>query len=270
MNPNPAAARSRGTMRLCAVFAATAALLLLPGASSFAAGGTQLTGSVGPGFAITLTGPDGAPVTHLEPGTYQLLVHDLSEEHNFHLFGPAGSGVDVTSGLDLGFVGNKTFTLVLPDGIKVNYVCDAHAVMRGSFTVGTVAAAPPPATKPPPKAIRLAALLNAGQEVPKQAVKAPGATGAFTATLDGTKLTWSLAFRKLTGPASAAHIHLGRPGKAGPVAVPLCGPCTSGIKGTAALSPAQAAAVLGGGAYVNVHTAKNPNGEIRGQIRKTG
>lgn len=255
-------------MRLCAVLAATAALLLLPGASSFAADGMQLIGTVGPGFGIGVKGADGAPVTHLEPGTYQLLVHDLSEEHDFHLFGPAGSGVDVQTGPDLGFVGDKTFTLVLPDGVKVDYVCDAHAVMHGSFTVGTVIAAPPPATKPPSKAIRLAASLNAGQEVPKQTVKAPGATGAFTGTLNGKKLTWSLVFRKLTGPASAAHIHLGRPGKPGPVAVPLCGPCTSGMKGTATLSAAQATAVLGGGAYVNVHTARNPNGEIRGQIRK--
>ena len=90
------------------------------------------------------------------------------------------------------------------------------------------------------------------------------------AELTGTKLTWSLVFRKLTGRASAAHIHLGRPGKAGPVAVPLCGPCRSGAKGRATLTAAQVKAVLGGGTYVNVHTAKNPNGEIRGPLRKTG
>jgi len=112
----------------------------------------------------------------------------------------------------------------------------------------------------------LKATLNAGQEVPKQAVKAPGGTGTFTATLTGTKLTWTLTFQKLSGTPSAAHIHLGRPGKAGPVAVPLCGPCTSGVTATATLSSAQVAAVLVGSTYVNVHTAKNPNGEIRGQI----
>jgi hypothetical protein len=114
----------------------------------------------------------------------------------------------------------------------------------------------------------LKATLNAGQEVPKQAVKAPGGSGTFTATLTGKKLVWKLVFGKLSGPAVAAHIHLGRPGKAGNVAVALCGPCKSGVSGSAMLTSAQLKAVLGGGTYVNVHTAKNPNGEIRGQVTK--
>ena len=247
-------------MRLVVTIAIAAALLLLPASSS--ADGQQLIGSVGPGFTISLKAADGSAVTHLDAGTYTLVVHDLSEEHDFHIFGPSGSGVDASTGPDLTFVGDKTFTLVLPDGVKVDYVCDAHAVMHGSLTIGTVAA-PPPA-----RAVKLRASLDAAQEVPKQVVKARAA-GTFTGTLTGTKLAWSLVFRKLTGPATAAHIHLGRAGKAGPVAVPLCGPCTSGAKGTATLTAAQVKAVLGGGTYVNVHTAKNPDGEIRGALRKT-
>jgi opacity protein-like surface antigen len=239
--------------------AASAAVLLLPGSSS--ADTPQLVGSVGPGFVITLKTADGKPVTNLAPGTYQLLVHDLSDEHDFHLFGPAGSGVEATTGPDLTFTGDKTFTLDLPNGITVNYVCDAHAVMHGSFTVGS---APPAAPAP----IGLAATLNARQEVPKQVVKNAAASGSFTGTLTGTKLTWRLSFRKLTGPATAAHIHLGRPGKAGPVAVPLCGPCSSPAAGSATLTAAQMKAVLGGATYVNVHTAKNPAGEIRGALLK--
>jgi hypothetical protein len=252
-------------MRLFVVLAAASTLLLLLLPASSSADSPQLIGTVGPGFTISLKGADGSPVTHLDPGTYQLLVHDLSEEHDFHLFGPPGSTLDATTGPDLTFVGDKTFTIVLEDGMTVDFVCDAHAVMHGSFTVGTVAATPPPAAKP----IHLRAILNAAQEVPRQVVKAPAASGTFTGTLTGTKLAWSLVYRKLTGPATAAHIHLGRPGKAGPVAVPLCGPCTSGAKGTATLTAAQVTAVLGGGTYVNVHTAKNPAGEIRGALRKT-
>lgn len=117
--------------------------------------------------------------------------------------------------------------------------------------------------------IKLKATLNSGQEVPKQAVKAPDGNGTFTATLSGSKLSWTLVFGKLSGKAQAAHIHLGRAGKAGGVVVPLCGPCKSGVSGTATLTSAQQGAILGGGTYVNVHTAKNPNGEIRGQITKT-
>ena len=51
------------------------------------------------------------------------------------------------------------------------------------------------------------------------------------------------------------------------VAVALCGPCRNGQRGTANLTAANLAALAAGRAYVNVHTPKNPAGEIRGQIR---
>jgi len=110
------------------------------------------------------------------------------------------------------------------------------------------------------------AKLTAAQEVPKQTVKNPAGVGAFHATLTGRKLKWTLTFSKLTGPAAAAHIHLGAMGKAGNVVVALCGPCKSGQSGIATLKPAVIAAARRHLLYVNVHTAKNPGGEIRGQI----
>ena len=57
-------------------------------------------------------------------------------------------------------------------------------------------------------------------------MKDQAAHGTFTGALTGTKLTWKLTFAKLTGPATAAHIHLGGMGKAGNVVVAICGPCT--------------------------------------------
>jgi hypothetical protein len=110
------------------------------------------------------------------------------------------------------------------------------------------------------------AKLTVKQEVPKQAVKAPSAHGAFTATLKGKKLTWKLTFAKLSGPATAAHIHLGGMGKAGGVVVPLCGPCKSGMSGTATVKASLIKAFGKHLLYVNVHTDKNPAGEIRGQL----
>lgn len=110
------------------------------------------------------------------------------------------------------------------------------------------------------------ATLNATQEVPKQVVKDTAAKGSFTATLSGKKLSWKLTFSGLTGPATAAHIHMAAKGASGPVVVPLCGPCKSGASGTTTLTSAVMAAYGKGTLYVNVHTAKNPNGEIRGQI----
>jgi hypothetical protein len=114
----------------------------------------------------------------------------------------------------------------------------------------------------------IGAKLTAKAEIPAQVVKNTKGAGSFTGTLNGSKLTWKLTFSGLTGPATASHIHLGKAGKAGGVVVPLCAgaKCKSGVHGTATLSAAILKAVKTGGAYVNVHTAKNPNGEIRGQI----
>jgi hypothetical protein len=110
------------------------------------------------------------------------------------------------------------------------------------------------------------AALSSGQEIPKQVVKNTAAHGQFKGTLKGSKLTWKLTFSKLTGPATAAHIHMGGMHVSGPVVVPLCGPCKSPVTGTATLTKALMTAFKKHNLYVNVHTAKNPNGEIRGQL----
>jgi len=114
--------------------------------------------------------------------------------------------------------------------------------------------------------IMAAAKLTAAEEVPAQVVKNTKASGSFTLDVTGTKGAFTLKFSGLTGPATAAHIHLGGMGKAGPVVVPLCGPCKSPVKGTATISAALLRDFKTHKLYVNVHTAKNPNGEIRGQL----
>jgi hypothetical protein len=118
----------------------------------------------------------------------------------------------------------------------------------------------------------LTANLKARSEVPRPTGVPVGATGLFTGKAvelanDKAKLTWRLTFAKLSGAAGAAHIHAGKVGKAGPVMVALCGPCRSGQRGSATLTHAQFAKIEAGATYVNVHTAKNAGGEIRGQVR---
>jgi hypothetical protein len=96
------------------------------------------------------------------------------------------------------------------------------------------------------------------------------ATGSAEATFDTeTKmLTYSVTYDGLTGPALAAHIH--GPADAGTnagIAVPFESPA-SPIKGSATLTDAQAADLMAGKFYFNVHTEKHPGGELRGQIVK--
>jgi hypothetical protein len=120
---------------------------------------------------------------------------------------------------------------------------------------------------------KVSAVLSPGVEVPKPK-GAVGGRGTFTGTYvenkTGAVLKWKLTFSHLTGKALAAHIHNGKAGAAGPVVVPLCGPCHSGQTGTAKVTKATVAALEGHRAYVNVHTPKNAAGEIRGQVRVTG
>jgi len=119
---------------------------------------------------------------------------------------------------------------------------------------------------------KLSTTLKASAEVPKPTAVPVGATGSFAGTAvvnasGGAKIAWQLKFSKLSGPAAAAHIHIGKVGKAGNVMKALCGPCKNGRKGTATVTKAQLATIKAGRAYVNIHTAANAAGEIRGQVK---
>jgi len=122
------------------VVLAAAALFLAAGGSARSTQETKLFGTVGPDFSISLVNSQGGDVTKLDPGTYVIQVKDLSDFHNFHLFGP---GVNETTGIAA--MGDVTWTVTFTDG-TYRFVCDAHPTsMIGRFTVGT-----PPATSPPP------------------------------------------------------------------------------------------------------------------------
>ena len=73
---------------------------------------------------------------------------------------------------------------------------------------------------------------------------------------------------KGTGSATAAHFHAGEAGKNGGVAIPIAGADKGSFEGSATLTDAQADDLMGGKWYVNVHTAANKGGEVRGQVTK--
>jgi hypothetical protein len=96
-------------------------------------------------------------------------------------------------------------------------------------------------------------------------------TGAADVNYDPAtkKLTWKLTYSGLTGPATAAHFHgPAEPGKNAAVAVAIPNATSSPVEGSATLTDAQAADLEAGKYYVNIHTAANPGGEIRGQVTK--
>jgi len=114
--------------------------------------------------------------------------------------------------------------------------------------------------------VAVRASLTAAQQVPAPGVKAPLAKGLLVATLNGRRLSWRLTFNGLSSAAASAQVHLGARRHTGLLELRLCGPCASGAKGIATLDEGAAAAVRRGAAYVDLHTRRNPRGEIRGQI----
>jgi CHRD domain len=97
------------------------------------------------------------------------------------------------------------------------------------------------------------------------------ATGNATVTFDtaSKQLTWRITYSGLSGTPTAAHFHgPAEPGANAGVAVPIPNVATSPVQGSATLTDAQAADLLAGRYYINIHTAANPAGEIRGQVTK--
>ncbi|KLN55877.1 CHRD domain-containing protein [Variovorax paradoxus] len=107
--------------------------------------------------------------------------------------------------------------------------------------------------------------MNAASEVPPNMTRGSGMAEAWL-NKDTNVLKYKITYNGLSGPATAAHFH--GPAAAGAnagVVLPFAN-AASPIEGQATLTPAQAADLIAGKWYANVHTAANPAGEIRGQM----
>lgn len=133
-------------------------------------------------------------------------------------------------------------------------------VMLGGLLI--VTAAPSRA-----EVVKLQADLKGSNEVPPNS--SPGSGKAEAAFDTQTKvLTYTITYADLTGPAMGAHFHgPGEAGKNAGIALPFK-TVQSPIQGSATLTETQAADLLAGKWYANIHTAANPGGELRGQMMK--
>jgi hypothetical protein len=82
-------------------------------------------------------------------------------------------------------------------------------------------------------------------------------------------LQWTVTYADLSSPISAAHFHGPAPvGQNAKIQIPIDkGALASPIKGSATLTDQQVTDLMAGQWYFNIHTAQNPMGEIRGQVR---
>jgi len=105
--------------------------------------------------------------------------------------------------------------------------------------------------------------LSGAEEVPPVQTQGSG-SGSLRVAEDGT-VSGSVTTKDV--PGTMAHIHQGAKGQNGPVIVPLTkNGDTYSVPEGRKLTPAQMQAWKAGNLYVNVHTARNKGGEVRGQI----
>lgn len=116
--------------------------------------------------------------------------------------------------------------------------------------------------------VKMQATLDGAQQSP--AVDVPGKGSAqLTFDTESKKLEWTVEYSDLSGAPAAGHFHgPADKGANADVAVPFEGELASPIKGSATLTDAQAADLLAGKYYINLHTAAHKGGEIRGQVEK--
>jgi len=168
-------------LSLALLAAAGALVFALPGGARPAQ--NALTGTVGPGFSISLVDESGNLVPHLDPGTYTITVKDLSVEHNFDLTGPG-----VAQHTEVETTGTVTWTVTFTDGIYT-YLCDAHPTqLKGRFAVGTATLpTPKPKPKPKPAANKLAGSVGPGARIALRTASGARATslkaGAYVLTV---------------------------------------------------------------------------------------
>lgn len=104
--------------------------------------------------------------------------------------------------------------------------------------------------------------------VSPQTVTTITGNGEVILTLSGTTLVVTGTFSGMSSAATVAHLHNGPPAQPGPVvhtlevsAVPA-----GDITATLELTPEQVTALKQNALYVQIHSANNPSGELRGWI----
>jgi hypothetical protein len=112
----------------------------------------------------------------------------------------------------------------------------------------------------------LSAQLTGEQEVPGPG-DPDGFGSAFVITNPPNQICYVLTAFNIA-PANAAHIHVGPPGVAGDVVVPLEPPRFGVSGGCTSADPALVSAIAANPSnyYVNVHNVPYPEGAIRGQL----
>jgi hypothetical protein len=142
---------------------------------------------------------------------------------------------------------------------------DRQVWRRGAIVLlATVMASTPAAAEK----IALKAEISGAAQVPSNPSKGKGEVTASYDT-ESKILSWSGTYAGATGQPTAAHFHGPAEATKNAGIIVNFDKIESPFQGTATLTDAQAADVLAGRWYVNIHTPSYPGGELRGQLVRT-
>lgn len=188
-----------------------------------------------------------------------------------HIHGNAGPGTNAPIIFDLAPAGGVTFGSVVNSTFAVTpaqvanlkaglWYFNIHTVNNGGGEIrGQIGVDSPHI-----------AYFSSGQENPANSSTATG-RGAVSVNAAGTQALVSMNWSGLTGNAVAGHVHTGRSGTNGAIVCDLAPPAAAAgsvVDRLCTFSPAQITSLQLGTFYLNIHTAVNPGGEIRGQIQQ--
>ena len=254
-------------------------------------GGGEIRGQITPAaMKVVLTGAGERPTANNSPafgaGALTLIGNELAFDITYqglsaaatgaHFHGPADSAgtapviIDLSSGFGtLGRAGTLAGRITLTPAQSFAFA-DGKVyvnIHNGNFPGGEIRGQVAPYIGELP----FSADLTGAAEKPA-AVSSPG-SGLVESSLVGNTLSFVVTYRGLTSSITAAHIHGPATSSASAAVLFDLLPqhrgaySTQGVfSGSVALTPAQIGALLNGDLYVNLHTAVNPGGEIRGQL----
>jgi glucose/arabinose dehydrogenase/plastocyanin len=248
----------------------------------------EATGNGAIGFTAHLTGaaerPNPVETSGAGSGTFSLRGNTLHFDIRYsgltaaatmaHIHGPAGANSAAGVLIDLGsFNGGSFGTAGTFSGwVTLTPVQKAHLLAGRTYVNIHTSTNPGGEIRGQIAPVLHTVALSGAAERPNPVTTS--GRGSGTVLLVGNRLTFNIAYRDLTTPATMAHIH-GPAGALGAAGVLIdLGPFNNGsfglngtLNGSVDLTPDQLAHLLEGLLYVNVHSATHPGGEVRGQIR---
>lgn len=188
-----------------------------------------------------------------------------------HFHAPAASGANAGVAVNIGNISGLTSPSVgsttVTDGFAADLLAgqsyiNIHTDANGSGEIrGQVS----------PSNINLSAVLDTAQEIPAPTGVPAGAGGSALIAYDAASnlLGWNIAWENLSGPAVGMHFH--GPATVGETAgvqvnIGDISGLTSPSIGSTVISDELESQLLAGEWYLNIHTAANRSGEIRGQV----